>query len=95
MYRVPPPKEPSGCLQTVVITRMIAQILFVPMLLIFGGVVCILLVVYAFSASPLLAFGVVAATVLVLSGVARWEYTRVKRDLPPPDETDYIDPRMR
>jgi hypothetical protein len=95
MYRVPPPKEPNGCLQTVVITRMIAQILFVPLLLIFGGVVCIVLAVYVISASPLLALGVIVVTAVVLSGLARWEYSRVKRDLPPPDETDYIDPRMR
>ena len=95
MYQVPPPKEPSGCLQTIVITRMIAQILLVPMMLIFGGIVCVVVTLYAFAVAPLLGVGVIVLTVIVLTVLARWEYTRVKRDLPPPDEVNPIDPRMR
>jgi hypothetical protein len=95
MYRVPPPKEPNGCLQTVVITRMIARILLVPLLFILGGVVCVILALYTIAASPLLGLGVIIVTVVVLSALARWEYARAKRGLPPPDEIDYIDPRMR
>ena len=93
-YQVPPPKEPNGCLQAAVISRMIAQIMFVPMLLILGGVLCILIAIYAFAEHFLLGFGVIAVTVLVLSVVSRWEYQRVKRDLPAPGE-DPADPRMR
>jgi hypothetical protein len=95
MYQVPPPKEPNGCLQTLVITRIIAQILLVPMLLIFGGVICVVAALYAFAASPLLGLGIIIVTIIVLTALSRWEYTRVKRDLPPPDDFDYIDPRMR
>ncbi len=94
MYQVPPPKEPNGCLQTAVISRMIAQILFVPMLLIFGAIVCVVVAVYAFASSILLGFGVIAGTIVVLTAISRWEYQRVKRDLPPPGE-DPADPRMR
>ena len=94
MHRVPPPKEPSGCLQTLVISRIIAQILVVPMLLILGGVLCVVAALYAFTNSPFLGAAVIIVTIVVLTGLARWEYTRVKRDLPP-DDYDPIDPRMR
>jgi hypothetical protein len=94
MYQVPPPKEPNGCLQTVVISRMIAQILFVPMLLILGGIVCILLALYAFAEHVLLGVAVVVIAIAVLTVISKWEYDRVKRDLPPPGE-DPADPRMR
>ena len=95
MYRVPPPKEPNGCLQTVVISRMIAVILFVPLLLIFGGILSVVLAFYAFAEHALLGFGLLLSVVVVLTVVARWEYARVKRDLPPADEIDRADPRMR
>lgn len=94
-YQVPPPREPSGCLQTLVITRIMFQILAVPMLLILGGIICVGLTLYAFTAHFLLGLLVIAITIALLTGLAKWEYDRVKRDLPPPDEIDRIDPRMR
>jgi hypothetical protein len=95
MSRVPPPKQPNGCLQTFVITRMIAQILFVPMLLIGGAVLCVAAAVYAFSVNYLYGVAVIASAIVVLLVISRWEYTRVKRELPPPDEVDPADPRAR
>jgi hypothetical protein len=95
MGRVPPPKEPNGCLQTAVISRMIAQILFVPLLLIFGGILFVVFAFYAFAEHVLLGFGLVVFAGVVLAVIARWEYERVKRDLPPPDDVERIDPRMR
>ena len=95
MYQVPPPKEPSGCLQTAVISRMIAAILFVPLLLIFGGIVAVVLAFYAFAEHPLLGFGLILIAAVALTVLSRWEYVRVKRDLPPRDDVDPADPRMR
>jgi len=95
MGRVPPPQEPNGCLQTIVISRMIAQILFVPLALILGGILLVLGAFYAFAEHPLLGFGLVLIAFVALTFVARWEYERVKRDLPPADERDPADPRTR
>ena len=95
MGRVPPPKQRPGCLQTLVLSGMIARILFVPMVLIAGAVACVVAVVYALSVHFTLAIAVVAVTVAVLTALSRWEYVRVKRDLPPADEVDPADPRAR
>jgi hypothetical protein len=95
MYQVPPPKEPSGCLQTAVISRMIAGILLVPLLLIFGGIMAVVLAFYAFATHALLGFGILLIVGLALTALSRWEYVRVKRELPPADEVDPADPRMR
>jgi hypothetical protein len=74
---------------------MIARILLVPLLLIFGGVISVILVVYALATHFLLGIGVILVAVVILSVLARWEYTRVKRELPPADDFDPADPRMR
>lgn len=74
---------------------MIAGILFVPMLLIGGAVLTVIVTVYAYSVHFLLGFGVILLTIIVLIIISKWEYTRVKRDLPPPDEVDPADPRAR
>ncbi len=94
-HRIPPPKEPNGCLQALVISRMIARILLVPMLLILGGVVCVIVALYAFAASMWLGFAVILATIAVLTLLSKWEYQRSKHGLPPPDDSDRIDPRTR
>ena len=85
MYQVPPPREPSGCIQTVVLTRMILQILLVPLGLIIASVLAVLLALYAFTLSPLLAVAVIVLATLVMVGVARWENRRITRDFPPDD----------
>jgi len=74
---------------------MIAQILFVPLLLIFGGIIVVVGSFYAFAEHTLLGFGLLLGAGIALLVVARWEYERVKRDLPPQDERDRIDPRLR
>lgn len=93
-YQVPPPKERSGCFQTVVISSMIARILFVPLVLILGGILAVIVALYAFAEHTLLGFAVIAVAVVALTVLSRWEYMRVKRDLPEPGE-DPADPRLR
>jgi hypothetical protein len=85
MYNPRPQKEPSGCLQTLIITRIILQILFVPLLLVSGGITAVLLFFFALTVNPLLGLGV-----LVLGGVGlyffgKWESSRVPQGPPPHD----------
>jgi hypothetical protein len=85
MYQVPPPREPNGCIQTIVITGIILRILVVPLGLIVGSLLAVLLSLYAFSVSPLLALGVIVLSAFVMAGIARWESHRISREFPPDD----------
>ena len=84
-YHPPAPKEPNGCLQTLVITRMIFQILAIPIAMILIGLVAVVILLYAFSESPLLALAVIAALGFVLYAIAKWEQRRIQREMPPED----------
>jgi membrane protein YdbS with pleckstrin-like domain len=86
MYHVPPPKEPSGCLQTLVISRMILQILFIPLMLILGSIVAIVLFFFSLSVSPLLSLAILIMGVLALIAAAKWEWRRVGREMPPDED---------
>jgi uncharacterized membrane protein len=79
------PKEPSGCMQTIIITRMIIGMLAVPIALIMGAVIFIMLAFVALSVHPLLALLVVAigAGAIILGG--RWESRRAAKDFPKDD----------
>jgi hypothetical protein len=85
MYHPPPPKEPNGCIQTLVISRMIFQILAIPILMILFALMAVLVFLYAFSTSPFLGLLVLALTGLGLYGVMQWEKRRIERELPPED----------
>jgi hypothetical protein len=85
MYYPQAPKEPSGCMQTLILTRMIITILLVPIGLIFGAIFVVLMTFYALSVHPLLALiplGLGGATIYV--GI-QWEKKRVEREAPPPE----------
>jgi hypothetical protein len=86
MYHPPPPKEPSGCIQTLVISRMILQILFVPILMIVGGIVGVVALLYAFSYNAFLGLFVLALGVGALIAMGRWEWRRVGKDVPSDDD---------
>jgi len=85
MYYPQRPREPSGCMQSVVITRMILGILLVPMGIILGAILALLVGLWALSVHPLLALAFVILCVVVLMLVVKWEGRRVSRDLPPDD----------
>jgi membrane protein implicated in regulation of membrane protease activity len=74
---------------------MIGRILLVPMLLIAGGFFCVIAALYAFAASMWLGIAVFLVTIVLLTALSKWEYQRVKRDLPPPDDRERVDPRTR
>jgi len=82
-YHPPASKEPNGCLQTLVITRMIFQILAVPIAMIVIGLGAVILFLWAFTESPLLALGVIVLFGFILYGITKWEHRRIQRELPP------------
>jgi hypothetical protein len=85
MYYPQNPKEPSGCMQTLLITRAILGILAVPIGLIFGLIIFVLIGFVALSIHPLLAVLVLLAGG-GLAGIAiRIERKRVERDFPTDD----------
>jgi uncharacterized membrane protein len=84
-YHPPAAREPSGCLQTLVISRMIFQILAIPIAMIVMGLLAVILFLYAFTQSPLLALGVIVIFGLILYAITKREERRIERDLPPED----------
>ena len=86
MYYPQNPKEPSGCMQSIMITRAILGILAVPLLLIFGLIVLVTLAFIALATSPFLAMAVVAFGGLIVAGIIRWERKRIEKDFPTEDE---------
>ena len=84
MYYPQAPKEPSGCAQTIVITRVILSILAVPIAMIFCMVIFVLLTFIALSIHPLLALLTLATGGAIIFAAARWESRRIDRDNPPP-----------
>ena len=83
MYQPHPQKEPSGCLQTLVITRIILQILAVPMLLIAGGVAAVLLFFFTLSISPILSAFFIVVVGVALYSLGKWEARRTRHEVPP------------
>jgi hypothetical protein len=80
MYYPQDPREPSGCAQTVTITRMMLGILLVPIALIMAAVLAVLLTFYALTVHPLLALLVILLAAATILGLARWESRRAARD---------------
>jgi hypothetical protein len=79
MYYDPPPeKRPSGCLETLIVTRAVFGVLFWPIVAL--GILLVLFVAaFVLSAvHPALILVPVAAAVLGLALVARWERRRFR-----------------
>ena len=85
MYYPQRPREPSGCLQSVIITKMILGILLVPMAIIMGAILALLVVLWALDYSPFLALGFLVLCGVGLIAAVKWESRRVSRDAPPDD----------
>ena len=82
-YHPPPPAEPNGCLQTILISRMIFGILAIPMLLILGVLVGVVLTFIAFSEHVLYGLASLAGSVGFISLLLQIERRRSARDHPP------------
>ena len=85
MYYPQQPKEPSGCMQSLIISRMIMQILAIPLLMIMGAIFAVLLTLYALTVSPFLGLAVVVGFVLLLVFGVKWESDRISRNAPKDD----------
>jgi hypothetical protein len=85
MYNPRPQKEPNGCLQTLVITRIILQILFVPMMLVAGGIAAVLVFFFALTVNPLYGLAVLLVVGFLLYLLGRWEASRTPQGPPPSD----------
>jgi hypothetical protein len=72
-------------MQTLVISRLIIGMLLIPMALIIGCVVAVILTFYALAVHPLLALFVIACSVAIIVGLAKWESWRVTKDIPRDD----------
>jgi hypothetical protein len=79
------PKEPSGCMETLLITRIIFSLLAVPVAIIAGGVAIVIGALYLYTISPFLGLIPVAIIALGLYLGARWEHSRAERQRPPGD----------
>ncbi len=84
-YYPQPEKEPGGCVQTIVITRVILGILLVPILMIGGCLMAVVFTFYLFTTYPPLALIPVAIGVLGLVALYRWEKARIAKETPPDD----------
>jgi hypothetical protein len=82
MYYPHAPKEPSGCVQSLIITRMILGILLVPVGIIFAAILLILLTFLALSINPLLALLTIVIGIGLIAGAGMWEWRRISKDIP-------------
>ena len=85
MYYPKESKEPSGCMQTLVISRVILAILLVPMGIILGAIIAVTLTFYALTVNPLLGLLAIVIGASILIGLAKWELSRVAREQPRDD----------
>jgi hypothetical protein len=86
MYYPQEPKEPSGCMQALVITRVVFGLLAVPVAIIGGAMFTLAMTFYLFTVNPLLALiplvlGVVGVVVLF-----RIEQARIAKESLPSDD---------
>ena len=82
MYYPQRQQEPGGCMETLLISRIVFGMLLVPFLMVFGAIFTVVLALFAFSVHPLLGLLVLAGCILILVAVGKWESARVKRQMP-------------
>ncbi len=78
-YPDPNPKKVNGCLETLVLTKVAFQVLAPPLALLFGSILGLVLIFYAFGTSVwlgLLALGFIGGGIVAF---AVWERKRVQR----------------
>lgn len=84
----PEPESKPGCLDVIVMTRVVFGILFWPIAALFLVITDIAVVFYLFAIHPALALIPLALTVAAIWALARWDQNRERPggldDLPPP-----------
>jgi NADH:ubiquinone oxidoreductase subunit 2 (subunit N) len=82
-YHPPRPSEPNGCIQTLVISRMIFMILLIPMVLIMLVMFAVMGIFVAYSRHPLLGLIAISIAGAVFYVLIQLERRRVEREHPP------------
>jgi hypothetical protein len=80
MYYPQEPKEPSGCMQTLIITRVIFGLLAVPLAIIGGALMSLILTFYLYTVSAPLALIPLGLGILGVFGLYRFEQSRIARE---------------
>ncbi len=86
MYYPQGQKEPSGCLQTIVITRVIFGILLVPVAFISLALFFVVFTFYVFTWNPPFALIPLLVGGAIVWGFARWERARIAKENPPDND---------
>jgi len=81
-YHPPPPSEPNGCLQTLLISRIVFGILMIPLLMIIGVLFAMMVLLFAYTTHPLLGLAGLAIVGLGVYAFAKWEQRRAERNHP-------------
>lgn len=69
-------------METLLITRIVFSMLFVPFLMILGAILAVMLTFYALTIHPLLALLVFIGVGVVFVLAMKWESARIRRDHP-------------
>ncbi len=85
MYNPQEQREPNGCMESLVYTRIVFSLLLVPFALILGVVMMVLVTFVALSIHPLLALLVLVSSLAAIVALARWEVRRIAKEMPPED----------
>jgi hypothetical protein len=86
MYYPKEPEEPSGCMQTLVITRVMFSLLAVPVAIIAGALFALVFTFYIYTVSAPLALVPLAIGVGGVFALYRWEKAKVDKEMLPPDD---------
>ncbi len=86
MYYPKEPDEPSGCMQTFVITRVMFSLLAVPVAIIAGALFALVFTFYCYTVSPPLALIPLGIGFGGVYALYRWEKARVDKEMLPPDD---------
>ena len=68
-----PEKEPGGCMEALILTRAAFGALALPVGILFGAILGLVLLIYAFSYSRLLGLLIIAVLIGGIVAYARWE----------------------
>ena len=85
MYYPQQQKEPSGCMETLLITRIVFGMLLIPFAMILAAIAAVIISFWALTIHPLLALVVIGLCGSAFVAVVKWETARVRRQLPPED----------
>lgn len=92
-YPDPNPKKPNGCLETLVLTKIAFEVLLPAVAFIFGSILAIVFIIWAFATSVWLGLFAVGLAALAIWLLTVWDKRRVAKieaeikdlNLPPPD----------